>query len=387
MKILMISIFSHHFFNWTLQLKEAHHEIYWLDLSDSDKNVEKIDFVQQSVNWKNKINYRGRYFLKRHIPVLADFIAKYNHRELTSVLSRKIKEINPDVIQSFEMHSACTSILDIMILYPNIKWIYSCWGNDIYYYLDDAERLKKMKKTFPYIDYMFADCERDFNLAYKLGFNGKFLGPFPGGGGYDFQSLSPLIQKFDRRNIILVKGYQHHYGRCNNILEVLLNLKNELKDYKIVVFGATPEVYEYISENEKFKEFENLIIRGRIGHGEILELMGASSIYIGNNISDGTPNTMLEAIIMGAFPIQSNPGGATGEIIVDGVNGLLIYEPENFEHIKSIIKKAINNKCLIQSGTIYNNKNLRPKLEREFIKEEVNQAYNLIEKEVKKSRL
>lgn len=67
--------------------------------------------------------------------------------------------------------------------------------------------------------------------------------------------------------------------------------------------------------------------------------MGQSIVYIGNNISDGIPNTVLEAMIMGAFPIQSNPGGATAEIIEEGNNGFLIHNPEDIEEIKKLILK------------------------------------------------
>lgn len=383
MKILMVSIFSHHFFNWTLQLKDTEHDIYWLDLSDSDRKVEKIEFVKQYVNWRNPINYPGRYFIKKHIPVIAGFIAKINNRDLTKMLSQKIQEINPDVVQSFEMHSACTSILDVMKLHPQIKWIYSCWGNDLYYYMNDKKRKKKMENTFPYINYMFADCSRDFTLAKKLGFKGKELGPFPGGGGYNLQTLLPLIKEFNQRNIILVKGYQHRFGRCNKVLEALLDLKKEVSNYEIVVFGATEEVFEFVQRNKRFEEVENLKIKARIGHGEILKLMGAAQIYIGNNISDGMPNTMLEAIFMGAFPIQSNPGGATEEIIEDGKNGLLIEEPENIEHIKAVIKRAVNENGLRNSATNYNELNVRPKLEREFIKRKVVEVYRGIEEDKK----
>ena len=40
-------------------------------------------------------------------------------------------------------------------------------------------------------------------------------------------------------------------------------------------------------------------------------------------------NTLLEAIVMGAFPIQLNPGGVTSEIIENGNNGLLIENPDS----------------------------------------------------------
>jgi hypothetical protein len=39
-----------------------------------------------------------------------------------------------------------------------------------------------------------------------------------------------------------------------------------------------------------------------------------SVLHIGNSISDGMPNALLEAMGMGAFSIQSNPGKVSEEV-------------------------------------------------------------------------
>src|SRR5690606_22864170 len=115
---------------------------------------------------------------------------------------------------------------------------------------------------------------------------------------------------FSARKTILIKGYQGLLGRCNVILRAISNLHYELKDYEILVFAANSEVENFAKE-AGLKKWNNFKVVGKISHEEVLRIMGETNIYIGNCISDGTPNTMLEALIMGAFPIQSNPGGAT----------------------------------------------------------------------------
>ena len=54
MKILMVSMFANHFFNWVDQLKESHHEILWIDVFDNGKKVENIGWLEQTVNWKRR---------------------------------------------------------------------------------------------------------------------------------------------------------------------------------------------------------------------------------------------------------------------------------------------------------------------------------------------
>jgi glycosyltransferase involved in cell wall biosynthesis len=66
------------------------------------------------------------------------------------------------------------------------------------------------------------------------------------------------------------------------------------------------------------------------------------------------PNALLEAMYMGAFPIQSNPGGVTEEVITNGKNGYLISNPLDCDEIAQLIKKALANMPLRKSAEDYN---------------------------------
>jgi len=382
MKILMVSIFGPHFFNWTEQLRESGHEVYWLDVFDSNTRVEQIDFVDQIIGWRYKWDYPGRYFLKKNSPVLNGLINRFNERDLKAVLEKKIQEIKPDVVHSFVMYLAAAPIFNVMNNHPKIKWIYSSWGSDLYYYRSQPKHLKDMNMVFPYLDFMFSDCHRDFLLACEHGFEGEFLGVFPGRGGFEFEISDPLFKSFEKRTTILIKGYQGKHGRCIPVLEAILRLKIELKNYKIVVFGADMEVAEFV-ENSEMKNWNNLFVLSRISEFEVLRLMGESLIYIGNSISDGTPNTLLEAIVMEAFPIQSNPGGATAEIIEHKRNGLLIEDPEDFKEIVKHISYALKHLDKVQESIAYNTKEIKPKLERNYIKKLVLAQYEKVAQELK----
>ncbi|MGM0932649.1 MAG: glycosyltransferase [Bacteroidota bacterium] len=378
MRILMVSMFSNHFFNWTEQLRESGHEIYWIDVFDSKTYVEKIDFVHQNIGWRYRWDYPGRYWVKNHMPGVNRLINKINQRKLSGFVDRKIEEIKPDVIQTFVMQSTAIPLAPVIEKYPGLKWIYSAWGNDLFYRQQNKEDLINIRKTLPRIDYMFSDCERDQKLALNLGFRGTSLGVFPGGGGYDLEKYKPWIAPFQSRDVILIKGYQGKLGRCNVILEAVSAMRDILAPYNIIVFGDNNEVRKFASE-KGLTQWNNFFLEGYIPHERVLKLLGNSLIYVGNCISDGMPNTLLEAIIMGAFPIQSNPGGATAEIIVNEQNGLLIEDPEEPGGIQALIYKAIKNRRMMGQAKEFNFEHIRPNLEREKIKIEVQKQYRKVE--------
>ena len=377
MKILFVSMPSVHVTRWIENLKDTDHELYWFDILNRGE-LETLSSVHQFTDWrKRKLPYiKGEYFLRKKIPLLYEKIIPYLEISVEEALGKIILEIQPDVIHSFEMQSCSYPILSIMKKWPNIMWLYSCWGNDLYYYQNFSSHLKKIKEVLKQVDFLHTDCTRDYVMAKKIGFSGNHVGVIPGGTGYKLEELESYKLPISKRNIILVKGYEHTFGRGLNIVKALHSLQNEIQKFEIVIFAAHSEVLDYITSNNlNFKVFG----RNALSHQEIMKLMGKSLIYIGNSISDGMPNTLLEAIIMGAFPIQSNPGNATEEIIENGDNGFLINDAESISEIETLVLSIINNKRLLENAFLKNKKITIERLEYSVNKIKVNEVYNLIE--------
>lgn len=352
MKILFISMPSIHVIRWIENLKDTDHELYWFDILDRG-NIETLNTVHQVTNWKKrKIKYiNGEYFLSKKMPFLYKNITQFLEVTIGEALEKIILEIQPDVIHSFEMQSCSYPILKTMQKFEKIKWIYSCWGSDLYYYQNFKNHISAIQAVLKRIDFLVTDCERDHVIAKDLGFKNHFLGVIPGGSGFKINELEPYRLAVSERKIILVKGYEHNFGRALNVVKALEVLKEKMSSYEIVIFGAHATVKTYVKENKlDFKVYD----RHELTHLEILNLMGKSLLYIGNSTSDGIPNTLLEAIVMGAFPIQSNPGGVTAEIIKDKLNGLLIQNPEDINELKNLITYFLNNENISVQAQTFN---------------------------------
>lgn len=339
MKILFISMPSVHVIRWIENLKDTTYELYWFDVLGRGR-LETLDSVHQFTDWKKRklAPIKGEYFLYRKIPNIYQKIKPFLEVTANEALEKIIQEIQPDIVHSFEMQGCSYPILKTMEKYRTIKWLYSCWGNDIFYYQRFPELSKKIKQVLHRVDYLHTDCQRDYFLAKQFGFTGKHVGIIPGGTGYKLQELEPFKLPIEERKIILVKGYEHHLGRGLNVIKALQAIQHEIQNYTVVVFGAHPKVMDYIASHQL-----DFIVYDRHGlsHQRLMELMGKSLVYVGNSISDGMPNTLLEAIVMGAFPIQSNPGGVTEEIVVNGINGLLIQDSENIFEIQQHVEGAL----------------------------------------------
>src|SRR5690606_1548680 len=137
------------------------------------------------------------------------------------VFQKTLNEIKPDIVHSFDIHSAAIPILKFMNKHPKIEWVYSAVGSDLFYYQNDFLRRIDMIEVLNRIDYMFADCNRDYEIAKENGFKGEYLGTFPGGGRYEIQPHLLDFQEFSNRKIILIKGYENKFGRCINVLKAL----------------------------------------------------------------------------------------------------------------------------------------------------------------------
>ena len=375
MKILFVSMPSIHAKRWIENLENTNFQLFWFDILN--KETFEVRNVTQFTNWnKRKIPYiKGEYFLSKKMPFIYTVIQPFLEVTISEAFEQIIAKVKPDVIHSFEMQSCSYPLLKVMNKYPQIKWVYSCWGNDLFYFKNLKEHKSKIKNVLERVNYLHTDCARDFELAKQLGFKGTHVGVIPGGGGFKLNEFTPFKKPLNDRKIILVKGYEHTFGRALNVVKALEQLSEALQEYKIVVFGAHEKVINYIEENNLLFKYYH---RQELSNNGLLELMGKSLLYIGNSISDGMPNTLLEAIIMGAFPIQSNPGGATEEIITHNNNGFIISNPNDVFEIKLLIERAIKNKELIKSAYFENKQIAEIKLNYDVNRQKIINLYKYV---------
>jgi glycosyltransferase involved in cell wall biosynthesis len=376
MKIVMVAIPNHHFFQWVNQLKTSGYEVFWFDVTDGGLKSNKIDWVTQIKGWKLKWNFPMRSRLKKGMPQLYKAVQKLNEQPVSVAFKKALNTIQPDIVHCFEMQLAGLPIL--LIMQENkIPFIYSSWGSDMFCFKEKGISEKDVATFFKRTNYLITDCKRDYTIAENNGFKNEYLGVFPGNGGITIEDSK--IKESNDRNIVLIKGYEDGVGKASIVLKALALVSEALLIDKDIIIYSADAILEDQIKNSKVLSNLSIKIYSRykfIPNTKLLELMGNSCIHIANSISDGMPNALLEAMSMGAFPIQSNPGKVTEEVITHYKNGALILNPLDEKEIAKHITNAINNKELRQNAQDFNIKFIENYYNRMTLQPQIQELYN-----------
>lgn len=305
-------------------------------------------------------------------------------------LARVISSLRPDIIHSLEMQHAAYLTLESRRLLGDERfppWIYSCWGSDLFFFGRQADHVERIRAVLAACDYLITDCERDRRLAAEFGFTGTFLGVFPGPGGFDIERMGALRTPgpASARRVIALKGNhdERWVGRALVALEALHRLAAELAGYEVVIYSAEPNVRHAAGYVERITGVRFRVL-DHSPPDEIAALMGRARIAVAVNVSDGTPNSMLEAMIMGALPIQSDTI-STREWISDGENGLLVA-PEDPDQVELALRKALTDDALVERAARLNQQLTATRIAYPVVAPRVVDLYRRVAQESKTAR-
>ena len=185
--------------------------------------------------------------------------------------------------------------------------------------------------------------------------------------------------------MIALKGYHDDdwAGRALVGLQALHMCADCLGEYEIAVYLAGPNV-RYAAEYVGRVTGLRFAVLPHSSHEEMLRLMGRARVAIGVSVTDGTPNTMLEAMIMGAFPIQSDTV-STAEWINQGQNGLLV-PPEDPEAIAAAIRRAVTDDELVDRAAETNWQTAVARLDYAKVQKQVIEMYERVAMEGRSRR-
>ncbi len=392
MRILVVAMSeSIHTVRWLSQISDQGWHIHLFP--SIDYGTAHPDFQHMTVyhsfydirqNRNKNVTFRGVPVLNREMTILGrGFLERFIPNYRTRQLKRVIRKVNPHIIHSLEIQHAGYLTLEAAktLRGPFPPWIVTNWGSDIYLFGRLSKHRPKIREVLAACDYYSCECQRDVSLAKDFGFQGTVLPVFPNAGGFDLEYISRLraTGKASSRRLIMLKGYQHWAGRALVGLRALERCSNLLGGYKVAVYSAHPEV---VIAAELFSISTGVpvtIVPDDTPNHEILHLHGQARISIGLSIGDAISTSLLEAIVMGSFPIQSLTSCAD-EWIENGENGIIV-PPEDPEIVEHAIRQALTDDEMINRAEEINYSLAKEKLDEAILKPNAVEIYNTVAKQ------
>ena len=243
-------------------------------------------------------------------------------------LKLTIKVLRPEVTHAIEIQHAGYLIAGQVGI--SRRRILTNWGSDIYYFANFDDHKTKITAALKWATHYSAECERDYVLASEFGFSGINFPRIPNAGGFD---ISKSEVRCSDRKLILVKTYGGQFGAAKIAIKAIANFLSENRNFEVFFYSVTRDV---ITDVENLKNnYPNLVkfstLENPLSQEEILALFNKSRIYLGCSVSDGLSTSFLQALITGAYPIQTNTScaseltnlGAFGSIINPSADEIL----------------------------------------------------------------
>ena len=385
---VLIIAFPHsiHTARWIQQLDESEFEIVLfpsLTFRPIHEEIQNITITQldlPDINANRAIKFKYplpgfRLLQKLTGPVLyRKLLGKFGLLKLQKRnLKKLIREFQPDIIHTMESQQAGYMYADLP-RQQSIQWIHSIWGIDLHYFRENQEHLQKLRAMLNKLNLLVVEGERDIKIAKEIGYKGASAIIPSVGGGFDFSiwKTLPYTTAASSRKKILLKGYDGDERLASVALQALRSIPETLMGYEVVIYSLSKKLIPLVETICNQKEF-NLTICGELNYLDMLKLVCEARVSITNNLSDGVPNTMLEAMASGSFPIQSNTAITDGWI-VDGFNGFT-PDPKDPHKIAECIKKSLIDDELVDRAAAHNIQLVREKLDIKTMKTKIKELY------------
>jgi glycosyltransferase involved in cell wall biosynthesis len=312
-------------------------------------------------------------------------------------LRMQIAQVQPDLVHAmripYEGMIASQAMEKIRQERENLKKInllISVWGNDFTLHARSTKSIAKhTRRTLKYCDALHTDCQRDLNLAREYDFTStKPSIVLPGGGGVKLDVFYPAERSHEIKDhyfgvgdspilIINPRGFRA-YVRNDTFFHAIPLVLEKYPNAHFICIGMD-------GEPQAQKWTTDLGIGARVGlmpkqsQQEMAEWFRRSHISVSITNHDGTPNTLLEAMACGCFPIAGDIE-TLREWIRPGVNGLLV-DPADPKALATGILEAIEKPELRERAREENIQLVKERAEHDMVMQRAEEFYQrLIEK-------
>ena len=278
-------------------------------------------------------------------------------------LFREIKRVKPTHLHFHETQNGAYMYNPIARHPKNCfkgKIILSTWGSDLIVYGKTQSHLARIRKVLSWVDILTSERIEDLDISISNGYRNRFFAPIYISIGNRDAFLK--LKKTSSRTLVLIKGYQHDFGRALNALASieLLASKIDLSKFRFRVYSASESVKLKV-ELMKSQLLIDIDILPHMSKVELQEYFREARVYLGLSISDGLSTSMVEAMSNGAFPIQSENSSAP-QFLKNWISGGVV-NPWRIDEIMDLLSAALFDDELVDRASTINLNTLKNKFQ------------------------
>jgi glycosyltransferase involved in cell wall biosynthesis len=240
---------------------------------------------------------------------------------------------------------------------PKIPWVLSVWGNDFTLHASASPGMAWYTRlAMRRADALHTDCQRDLRLAQRWGFgSSKPSVVLPGNGGVTRRIFHPqpaepgkigpglekILNSIEAGAPLVVnpRGFRG-YVRNDTFFRSIPFILNRLPKTVFLCpnMAGEPVAVDWIKRLELGGKVHLL---PRLTPHEMAAVFRRSQVTVSPSTHDGTPNTLLEALACGSFPVAGDLESIR-EWIKPGHNGLLIDPDSPRQLADAVIEGLLN---------------------------------------------
>jgi glycosyltransferase involved in cell wall biosynthesis len=249
--------------------------------------------------------------------------------------------VKPDLVHAMRIPYEGMMAADA---YHGAPLLVSTWGNDFTLHASSTRLMSHYTRwTMQVADALHADCQRDIRLAREWGFGqGRPALVAPGNGGIRTDIFYPPGNPVEEPIIINPRGFRP-YVRNDVFFRAVPLVLAKQPEAKFIfnLMAGEPQALQWIQELDIRAAVELL---PPLSHAEMAKSFRRAQIVASPSIHDGTPNSLLEGIACGCFPVAGDLESIR-EWVTPHENGLL-FDATDPQSIADAILTALENKNL-----------------------------------------
>lgn len=310
---------------------------------------------------------------------LRDWLGPLTVPRASRKLSELYADIQPDLVHALRipyegMLAARTN--------PSMPLVVSVWGNDFTLHaranpLMAGATYRTLKRTCA----LHTDTQRDADLAHRWGFAADAPTLVaPGNGGIRKQIFYPLPHATDvdateaRLAVINPRGIRA-YVRNDTFFQAIPLVLRKRPEVRFFCPGmeGQPEAEEWV---DKLKIQDYVALMPRLGQRALADAYHSAQVMVSPSTHDGTPNTLLEAMACGCFPVLGDIESVR-EWVSDGKNGLLV-DPRDPQALAEAIIQALKDHELRATAAEINQKLIAERAEHQQVMQRARDFYQQV---------